>query len=157
MWGCMVVADQGRGCAIERGQTTLSLFSSLCQFWTRLFLPGTAVCLQLVSSAPLPELCSLAVILLMGFLLWAPLCGYKLTHLPLPNCQEEVIKRLRVRVFLGFLLALPQFLPVVQLMPQLVPEQLPQDMCKESVLVKMSAFCSRLFAFIHLTQVCSLI
>lgn len=67
--GLMVVADQGRGCAIETGQTTLSLFPSLfVSFEQGCFVLEQTVYLHLATPAPLPELCSLAVIPLMGAL-----------------------------------------------------------------------------------------
>lgn len=112
----------GQGVGHRNRSNHSQSFSSLSvQFWTRLFLPGTAVYMQLAA----PELRSLAVVLLMGVLPWTSLCGYKLPHLSLLDCQEEVIRDWESEVFLGFLLTLAQFLPVVQLMAQLVPEAAP--------------------------------
>lgn len=50
------------------------------------------ICLHLVTPVPLPELCSLAMILLIWVLPWVPLCGYKLLHLPLPDGREKVTR-----------------------------------------------------------------
>lgn len=45
---------------------------------------------SLITSVPLPELSSLAVTLLVWIFPWVLLCGYKLSHLPLPDGQEEI-------------------------------------------------------------------
>lgn len=144
-------ADQGRRCAVEPSQTTLCFFpQSLCRDWARLFLPGTAVRLHLVTPVLLPELHSLAVILLVWVLPRVPPCGYNLHICPCLMARKGWQRLRESEESLGFCHFLSSFLWYSRCHNQ-CQRLLPREMCKTSVhrpkdwlLGKMSAICSRL-------------